>query len=101
MNNNTEPHPIELLLLALWLAAEALAALIAELIAPPPTAPPALALPAAPPRPLALPPSPEPAPPLAALTVGELRHLARSAGLRSLARSGRRADLLEALAATG
>ena len=48
--------------------------------------------------------APEPvaiaAPPLAGLTVAELRRLARAAGLpRTLSRSGRRAQLLEALAA--
>lgn len=36
-------------------------------------------------------------PPLASLTVVELRKLARQAGYRSLARSGRRADLLAML----
>ena len=48
------------------------------------------------PAPLALPPAA--APPLASLRVIELRQLARAAGLATLARSGRRADLLEALA---
>lgn len=48
--------------------------------------------------------APEPAaitaPPLEGLNVAQLRHLARAAGLpRSLSRSGRRAQLLEALAA--
>ena len=37
------------------------------------------------------------APPLASLTVVELRKLARQAGHRSLARSGRKADLLAVL----
>jgi non-ribosomal peptide synthetase component F len=37
------------------------------------------------------------APPLASLTVVELRRLARAAGHRQLARSGRRADLLAVL----
>ena len=36
--------------------------------------------------------------PAAALTVAQLRQLARAAGFRALARSGRRADLLAALA---
>lgn len=39
-----------------------------------------------------------PAPDLGALTVVQLRALARAAGHRQLARSGRRADLLEVLA---
>lgn len=50
---------------------------------------------------LALPPArvqPAPAAPLEALPVRELRQLARQAGHRQLARSGRRADLLLALA---
>ena len=38
------------------------------------------------------------APPLASLTVAQLRKLARAAGHRQLARSGRRADLLAVLA---
>ena len=38
------------------------------------------------------------APPLASLTVIELRKMARAAGHRSLARSGRKADLLAVLA---
>jgi len=38
------------------------------------------------------------APPLADLTVAELRKLARSQGHGKLARSGRRADLLQVLA---
>jgi hypothetical protein len=38
------------------------------------------------------------APPLAGLTVAELRQLARAAGHRKLARSGRRAQLLQVLA---
>ena len=50
-----------------------------------------------------LPPAPAPAPDaptaqLGALTVVELRKLARAAGHRGLARSGRRQQLLEALA---
>jgi hypothetical protein len=36
---------------------------------------------------------------LEVLTVRQLRQLAREAGLRALARTGRRADLLQALAA--
>ena len=38
------------------------------------------------------------APPVASLTVAELRKLARAAGHRQLARNGRRADLLAVLA---
>lgn len=44
-------------------------------------------------------PSPAPAP-LASLPVRELRSLARAAGHRGLARSGRKADLLATLALT-
>jgi heme A synthase len=40
-----------------------------------------------------------PAPAVDRLTVREIRQLARQAGHRALARSGRRADLLQALAA--
>ena len=58
------------------------------------------------PAPAALPPGPVPATPappapvapLEALPVAQLRRLARAAGLPQLGRSGRRADLLEALA---
>lgn len=48
------------------------------------------------PAPLALPPA---SVPLAALPVRELRQLARAAGHRALARSGRKAELLAALEA--
>ena len=49
--------------------------------------------------PAAAPAIDRPAPgPLAALPVRELRQLARAAGLKKLARSGRRAELLLALA---
>lgn len=47
--------------------------------------------------PAAAPPLAVAAPPLASLTVRELRSLARARGLSSLARKGRRADLLAAL----
>ena len=66
------------------------------------TAAPAPSVPTAPathrsePEPAAVQP---PAPALAELPVRELRQLARDAGHRALARSGRRADLLLALAA--
>lgn len=61
---------------------------------------------AAPAAPLALPPAPlalpqattQPVQALEALTVAELRQLARAAGHKSLARSGRRQQLLEVLA---
>jgi hypothetical protein len=46
-----------------------------------------------------VPPAPTAVDPLAALPVRELRILARQAGHRTLARSGRRADLLEVLTA--
>lgn len=111
-----EAHPIELAALAVlalgWalmtvarlLLVPALALLLVALgwrpaapqpepIAPLPQAP-ALALACAP-EPVAI-----AAPPLERLTVAELRRLARVAGLpRTLSRSGRRAQLLEALAA--
>ena len=49
--------------------------------------------------PVAAPPRAVAAPPLDSLTVRELRSLARARGLTGLARKGRRADLLAALAA--
>lgn len=100
-------HPIEaLLLIGLLLAAAVLTVL--RLLALP-----ALALTlallqprrrAVPVPPVALPCAPPPAavpmPPLEALTVADLRRLARAAGLpRCLSHRGRRADLLAALAA--
>jgi hypothetical protein len=107
MNNTTatatDPHPIELFLLAVLITAAAVFELAAALAAlhrrRRPALPPARS-------PLAaLPPAPQPQPqpePLAALPVRELRRIARAAGLpRCLSHSGRRADLLAALAATG
>jgi hypothetical protein len=112
-------HPVEVLLLGAWLALEAAARLLTALVAllltlagwrPPfPEQESRLPKRVMPPR---------PAPPVTAtsrlpavtptsqcrlepLTVSELRRLARAAGLRQLGRSGRRADLLQALAATG
>lgn len=124
---NRDPHPVELaavavlaLAWAVWQIARLLlvpaAALLLVLAGWRPARPGASE---APPAPIAaseaaapLPPAaavvlacaPEPvaiaAPPLERLTVAELRRLARAAGLpRSLSRSGRRAQLLEALAA--
>jgi hypothetical protein len=111
-------EPVDLLLLAVIATAEALAVLIAAAAA--------LLLtlagwrPAGPPAAATLPPAPLPAPAaplqhpaspervnitttpgdaLAGLRVVELRRLARAAGHRQLARSGRRAELLQALAA--
>jgi hypothetical protein len=93
--------PVLLFIAAGWLAAEALAVLLIA----------ALALlltlagwrPAGPAPALAPSPSPAPSPaPVAALErlrVVELRVLARAAGFPRLARSGRRAELLQALAA--
>ena len=91
--------PLAVLLLAAWLAAEALLPLVAAAVA--------LLLAVAGWRPAAPRPTtplvgvepPEPAvPSLARLPVVELRRLARAAGHRQLARSGRRVDLLAALA---
>jgi hypothetical protein len=98
-------HPIEALLLVVLLVVEALATLVAALVAlqqccrretPQPAS--------APTAPTAPPPPPTPHP-LAALslapagTVAQLRHRARAAGLPpTLARSGRRDALLSALA---
>lgn len=98
-------EPVELLLLAGLAALEALAVLIAAavalLLALRPAAP-AGPAPAPAPLPVVLTPPLAPAapadPPLAGLRVVELRALARAAGHRQLARSGRRAELLEALA---
>jgi|GEM_PF-3239196 hypothetical protein len=98
--------PVLLILLALWLAAEALAvlliaaaALLLTLAGWRPTPPPAR--PVAAPQPALLPPAPVPPSPapLEGLRVVELRTLARRRGLPQLARSGRRAELLQALAA--
>jgi hypothetical protein len=111
-------EPVDLLLLAVIATAEALAVLIAAAAALlltltgwRPAAPPAAAslptAPVAPPTaPLQHPASPDrvnitptPGDALAGLRVVELRRLARAAGHRQLARSGRRAELLQALAA--
>lgn len=53
------------------------------------------------PQPASMPAASLPAasPPVNSLTVAQLRIMARSAGYRTLARSGRRADLLAVLAA--
>jgi hypothetical protein len=112
-------EPVDLLLLAVIATAEALAVLLAAVVALVlllagwrPAAPPAAApLPPAPApaatAPLQLPASPDrvsvtttPGDALAGLRVVELRALARAAGLPQLARSGRRAELLQALAVT-
>lgn len=105
--NNLPPapaaEPVDLLLVLGLAVAEALATLLVAALAllltlagwcPP-------APPAAPLRPVLLPEAEAPAaPPLEAATVADLRRLARAAGHRSLARSGRRAELLQALAPT-
>ena len=99
-------EPVELLLLAALATLQALTVLLvaaaALLLALWPAAPAAPA--PAPTAPLQRPASPErvstnppPADSLAGLRVVELRALARAAGLRQLARSGRRAQLLAAL----
>lgn len=75
---HTDAHPLEVFLLIAWLAVEALALVLA-----------------------AAAPTQQPEPPSLAvdhLPVVELRKLARAAGYRNLARSGRRAELLAALA---
>ena len=95
-------HPIEAGLVLALAALAALRVLAVALVAlvltvaghrpsPAPVAAPAPATPAAADR-------PAPAP-LAALPVRELRLLARTAGHRQLARSGRKAELLQMLAA--
>jgi hypothetical protein len=93
--------PVLLFIAVAWLAAEALAALLLAALAvvltlagwrPAPA--PVLARVPAPPPPALLPP----VPPLERLRVVELRRLARAAGLPRLARSGRRVELLQALA---
>lgn len=111
---HNEPHPIEVLLLLAWLALEAAWTLACALVVPVL----ALALTAARWRPAEatitrsgeqpIPQLSEPEPPdrvmtpapaaLQAQTVAQLRRLARAAGLpRTLSRTGRRADLLQAL----
>lgn len=99
---------IALALLTGWAVLTIARALLVPLVAlvltllgwrPAPSAPPALppeALTAAP-DPLPLAPAPV-APELVGLTVAELRKLARASGLKTLGRTGRRRDLLEALA---
>lgn len=106
--NRSEAHPVELALLVCLLLIEATAAVARLLLIP------LLALalvacgwrPAPAPRPLQeqrlqeAPAAPAPQPALEAMTVAALRRVARERGLaRTLTRSGRRADLLEALAA--
>ena len=94
-------HPIELAAVAALLTlqairvlAVALAALVLTLTGYRPSKAPGAA-----PAPIAPPAPRRPAAgPLTALPVRELRHLARAAGHRALARSGRRAELLLALA---
>ncbi len=108
-----EPHPVELLVLVGIAVAEAVAALVVALVAlvltladrrpaaSEPAPVPAEPAPAAPPaeHPLALVAEPLVAE-LESHTVVELRAMARAAGLpRRLSRSGRRADLLQALIA--
>lgn len=99
--NPRAADPVALLLLAVWLLAAAMRPLVAAAIA--------LVLTAAGWRPSpapVIPRSGDPAPldqgmpsPLVLLPVVELRRLARAAGHRQLARSGRRVDLLAALGA--
>ena len=92
--------PVLLCLAGAWLAAEALVILLVAALALlltiagwRPSQPPAVASPVAP-----TPVTPQ-APALADRPVVELRRMARAAGLSRLARSGRRAELLQALAA--
>lgn len=122
-----ESHPVELLVLAFLALAWALMTVARTLLVPalallltlagwrpaaPQPEPVAPAPSEAPPAPIAASEAPAvvltcapepvaiPAPPLERLTVAQLRRLARAAGLpRTLTRSGRRAQLLEALAA--
>ena len=114
MNPSTPAAPADpvLLLIALcWIAAEAVAVLLIAAAAlalallqcsMPPARLPAAPAPAAasepPPPPAPLPAAPSPGP-LEGLTVAQLRKLARAAGLPQLGRSGRRSELLLALAA--
>jgi hypothetical protein len=95
------PHPIDLALAASLVALQALLTIAVALVAlgltlahcRPSKAPVAAPAPIAPPAPRR-----PAAGPLTALPVRELRLLARAAGHRQLARSGRKADLLAALA---
>ncbi|MEA5443346.1 hypothetical protein [Cyanobium gracile] len=118
MNTDTTDRALLLALVAAAATVEALALLLRPLVAhglallltlagwrPTPSrpAPVPLQLAPAPPAALLLPTAPAPAPEapmpqLEALPVRELRKLARAAGHRGLARSGRRQQLLEALA---
>lgn len=107
-----EPHPIELLLLVAWLVAEGL--LLLRLVVAPMVAAALALLPAPHRRPAAPATAPSPARepdvhPLATMAealvaelevhpVVELRRRARQAGIRKLARSGRRTELLATLA---
>ena len=108
------PHPIELALigavLALWAVLELSRALVALVLVLTGWRAPAAPAPAAPAPAAPAPAAPAPAAPalatpalaapvaLESLAVRELRQLARTAGHRALARSGRRADLLAVLA---
>ncbi|MFU8886142.1 MAG: hypothetical protein ACNA8O_11885 [Cyanobacteriota bacterium] len=104
--NRTELHPVEVLLLvavlaleAAWLLARAMLALLVALLLTLARWRPAPPLPAPLEHPLAL-VAAGIAEALAGVPVRELRRRARVAGLpRQLSRSGRRADLLEALVA--
>ncbi len=116
--NDTTDRALLLALVAAAATVEALTLLLRPLVAhglallltmagwrptPPSPAPVPLRLAPAPPVALLLPPEPAPAPEaptpqLEGLPVRELRVLARAAGHRALARSGRRQQLLEALA---
>ena len=98
---NQHPDPTELAIVAALLTLQALRVPLVALVAlaltlagyRPSTAPAEAPAPIKPT--VASQPTPEP---LAALPVRELRLLARTAGHRQLARSGRKADLLAALA---
>ena len=93
--------PVLLFIAVAWLATEALAVLLLAALALVltiagwrPTPAPVIARAPAPPPPAL----PSPMPRLELLRVVELRRLARAAGLPRLARSGRRVELLQALA---
>lgn len=101
--------PPDLALLLLSITTEAMRIIVRDLIVPllalgvtlatlqrEPTLPRLEKAAAAPVAPLALPPSTAPA--LECCTVAQLRQLARAAGHKALARSGRRQQLLEVLA---
>jgi hypothetical protein len=106
MNNSKELHPVEMLILGMMLLIESAAVVLVMMIAlmmalanycrPWPPSPTPMPAPAAEPVAPWLPPILQELEPL---TVAELRRLARAAGLpRSLSRSGRRAELLPAVA---